>query len=303
LSYSLNNQLGFMVVGIGIGSELAINGTAAHAFCHIIYKGLLFMTTGAVLMRTGTAKANELGGLYKTMPFTAACCIVGSMSISAFPLFSGFVSKSMILAAAAEEHHLVAWLVLLFASAGVLDHSGIKVPFFAFFAHDSGKRPDESPVSMRLAMGIAAFLCIAIGVWPQPLYHLLPYPVHFTAYDIGHVVGQMQLLLFSIVAFGWLFRSGRYPAEIYSTNLDFDWVYRVGLKRPLLWAVARAGDLRDQLKASGGRALAVTNRELIQPSFGNGPLARTQPVSTGMGLILLVLAAVLLLVYTRGSAG
>ena len=133
LSYSLNNQLGFMVVGIGIGTEMALNGTSAHAFAHILYKALLFMSMGAVLHRVGTTKASELGGLYKSMPWTAGFCIIGAMSISAFPLLSGFVSKAMILTAVADEGYWLIWLVLLFASAGVLDHSGIKVPFFSLF--------------------------------------------------------------------------------------------------------------------------------------------------------------------------
>jgi len=140
LTYSLNNQLGFMVTGIGIGTPLAINGMAAHAFCHIIYKALLFMSMGAVLHRTGSIKGSELGGLYKSMPWTTGFCIVGAASISAFPLFSGFVSKSMILTAVAEEGYFIPWLLLLFASAGVFHHSGIKIPFFAFFAHDRGIR-------------------------------------------------------------------------------------------------------------------------------------------------------------------
>jgi multicomponent Na+:H+ antiporter subunit D len=146
LAYSLNNQLGFMVVGIGIGTELALNGTAAHAFSHIIYKALLFMSMGAVLYRVGTVNGSELGGLYKSMPWTTGFCIVGAASISGFPLFSGFVSKSMILSAAGRGL-LVTWLVLLFASAGVFHHSGIKIPYFAFFAHDSGKRCEEAPAT------------------------------------------------------------------------------------------------------------------------------------------------------------
>jgi multicomponent Na+:H+ antiporter subunit D len=90
LAYSLNNQLGFMVVGIGIGTEMALNGTASHAFAHILYKALLFMSVGAVLFRTGTSKASELGGLCRTMPRTAIFCLIGAASISAFPLFFRF---------------------------------------------------------------------------------------------------------------------------------------------------------------------------------------------------------------------
>ena len=233
LAYSLNNQLGFMVVGVGIGTELSLNGTAAHAFSHILYKALLFMSMGAVLYRTGTIKGSELGGLYKSMPYTTGLCIIGAASISAFPLFSGFISKSLIITATAVEGYWGVWLVLLFASAGVFHHSGIKIPYFAFFQHDSGKRPDEAPLNMLIAMSLAAFLCIAVGVYPQALYNILPYEVNFQPYTTTHVVTQLQLLLFSALAFGWLMRSGLYPPELKSTNLDFDWSYRYFLPRLL----------------------------------------------------------------------
>lgn len=226
LAYSLNNQLGFMVVGIGVGTELALNGTAAHAFAHILYKALLFMSVGAVLFRTGTAKGSELGGLYKTMPLTMIFCVVGAASISAFPLFSGFVAKSLILSAASHEHYYVVWAILLFASAGVFHHSGIKIPYFAFFAHDSGKRPKEAPLHMLIAMGLAAFVCIYVGVFPKPLYDLLPYPIDYEAYTTTHVITQLQLLFFSALAFTVLMRTKIYPPELNSVNLDTDWTYR-----------------------------------------------------------------------------
>ena len=148
LCYSLNNQLGFMVVGIGIGTELALNGAVAHAFVHILYKALLFMSMGAVLYRTGTIRASELGGLYRSMPWTAAFCIVGAMSISAFPLFSGFVAKSLTMSAVTEGYYMLTFIGLLIASAGVMEHSGIKIPYFAFFGHDSGIRCKEAPWHM-----------------------------------------------------------------------------------------------------------------------------------------------------------
>jgi multicomponent Na+:H+ antiporter subunit D len=226
LAYSLNNQLGFMVVGVGIGTEMALNGTASHAFAHILYKALLFMSVGAVLFRTGTSKASELGGLYRTMPLTATFCLVGAASISAFPLFSGFVTKSLILDEAASAHYQWVWLALVFASAGVLSHSGIKIPFFTFFAHDSGKRPAEAPRHMLIAMGITAFLCIFIGVFPNTLYAILPYEVEYVPYTMAHVTGQMQLLLFALLAFVFLFRTHIHPPEIRAVNLDFDWTYR-----------------------------------------------------------------------------
>ncbi len=230
LSYSLVNQVGFMLCGVGIGTQLAINGTASHAFCHILYKALLFMSTGSVLYMTGKIRCTDLGGLYKTMPLTCLFCIVGAASISAFPLFSGFVSKSMIISSAGHNHLAAVWLILQFASVGVIDHAGIKVPFFTFFSEDSGIRTTEPPKNMLAAMGIAAFLCVFIGVYPKPLYDILPYPVHYAPYTAAHVVGQLQLLMFGILAFCLLMFSGKYPAEIRAINIDFDWFYRIGGK-------------------------------------------------------------------------
>ncbi len=227
LCYSKINQIGFMVVGIGIGTDLAIDGAIAHAFTHVLYKGLLFMSMGAVLFRTGEIRGSHLGGLYKTMPWTTGFCIVGAASISAFPLFSGFVSKSIIITEAAKNGHVLVWLCLLFASAGVFHHAGIKIPFFAFFAHDSGKRPKEAPINMLIAMGIASFLCVFLGCNPQWLYALLPNGASgYHPYDATHVITQFEILLFSALAFTLLNLWGKYPPELPSVNLDADWIYR-----------------------------------------------------------------------------
>jgi multicomponent Na+:H+ antiporter subunit D len=226
LAYSMINQLGFMVCGIGIGTALAINGAVAHAFNDVIFKGLLMMSMGAVLYMTGRINGSELGGLYKSMPITTGLCIVGAASISAFPLFSGFVSKSLVMSAALYEGYDIVWLGLLFASAGVFHHAGIKIPFFAFFAHDSGIRVTEPPANMLAAMFLAAALCILTGVYPAWLYSLLPFEVDYTPYDATHVIAQLQLLFFSALAFTWLKLSGIYPPELRSVNLDAEWVYR-----------------------------------------------------------------------------
>lgn len=226
LAFSLINQLGFMVVGIGIGTELALNGAVAHAFNDILFKGLLFMSMGAVLQMTGRINGSELGGLYKTMPKTTLLCIIGAASISAFPLLNGFVSKSMVMSAVLEQGYNGIWLALLFASAGVFHHAGIKIPYFAFFAHDSGLRVSDPPVNMLLAMTIAAGLCLAIGIYPNLLYQYLPYGTNYNPYDMSHVLAQTQLLFFSALAFVWLNLKGYYPPELPSTNLDVDWIYR-----------------------------------------------------------------------------
>lgn len=275
LAYSLNNQLGFMVVGIGIGTELSLNGTAAHAFAHILYKSLLFMSVGAVLFRTGTAKGSELGGLYKTMPLTMVFCVIGAASISAFPLFSGFVTKSLILSDAAHEGYYIVWAILLFASAGVFHHSGIKIPYFAFFAHDSGLRPKEAPTHMLLAMGITAFLCIAIGVYPEPLYALLPYEVEYVPYTTTHVVTQLQLLFFSALAFTVLMRTGIYPPELKSVNLDFDWTYRRFLPR----LIKRVRNVYSTLIGVGSFVLKRKTDKLIKALYAShGPEGRMASV-------------------------
>jgi len=299
LAYSLNNQLGFMVVGIGIGTEMAINGTASHAFAHILYKALLFMSVGAVMFRTGTSKASELGGLYRTMPKTAIFCLVGAASISAFPLFSGFVTKSIILDQAAAGHMYIVWLALVFASAGVLSHSGIKIPFFMFFAHDSGLRPKEAPTHMLLAMGITAALCIAIGVFPAPLYALLPYPVDFAPYTSSHVIGQLQLLLFALLAFGILMRTGIHPPEIRAVNLDTDWSYRWLAPRIIRKTAA-------MVAAIWGGALVFLNNRIkhiiagLYHSHGpEGQMASRWPTGSMVLWIAVLLAATLIASFFR----
>jgi multicomponent Na+:H+ antiporter subunit D len=214
---------------------MALNGAASHAFTHILYKALLLMSAGSVLHMTGKRKCTDLGGLYRSMPLTTACGLVGALSISSFPLTSGFVSKSMISQAAGDLHLLVAWLLLAAASAGVFLHAGIKFPWFVFFQKDSGLRPPDPPWNMRLAMLLLSALCIGLGVFYEPLYALLPFPAAYVPYTGFHVVAQLQLLLFSGLAFfvmlGWLRRT-------LTLTLDFDWLYRSLLPRH----VRAAGD-------------------------------------------------------------
>ncbi|MEO0442933.1 MAG: Na(+)/H(+) antiporter subunit D [Pseudomonadota bacterium] len=250
LAYSMINQLGFMVCGIGIGTAMAINGAVATAFNHVIYKGLLMMSMGAVLYRVGHVDASHLGGLYKSMPKTTVFCIVGAASISAFPLFSGFVSKSIIMLEVLKDENIIAWLLLLFAAAGVFHHAGIKIPYFAFFHHDSGLRVKEAPNNMLIAMGFAAVLCVYIGSFPQLLYSLLPYAIDYSPYDITHVLTQLQLLFFSALAFVWLNLKGLYPPELRSTHLDIEWFYRRLFPKLWRWFVSRVSAIYDSA-ASG----------------------------------------------------
>lgn len=236
LSYSLINQVGFMVIGVGIGSNLSLNGTGAHAYCHILYKALLFMSIGAVIHQTGKSKATELGGLVRSMPLTCLFCCIGAAAASALPLFCGFVSKSMIISAAANEHRTVVWFALLFASVGVVQHAGIKVPYCAFFGRDSGIRVKEAPTNMLVAMGIAAFLCISVSLpllnlpWVGYgfLHGMLPFEMDqpYAPYTFYHVNGQLLLVLFAALAFGLMRVTGIYRAPARGVLLDVDRVYR-----------------------------------------------------------------------------
>ena len=297
LAYSLNNQLGFMVVGIGVGTEMAINGTASHAFAHILYKALLFMSVGAVMLRTGTSKASELGGLCRTMPRTAIFCLVGAASISAFPLFSGFVTKSLIMDETANQHYPIIWGILVFASAGVLSHSGIKIPYFTFFGHDSGLRPKEAPIHMQLAMGLTAFLCIFIGVYPEPLYALLPYEVIYHPYTMSHVIGQLQLLCFALLAFVVLMRTGIHPPEIRAVNLDVDWIYRrliPTLYNVIYIGVAKIFQLLEAVAATTFQRLVKELYRLHGPETG---VSRMRGVGAMVIWVAILLGIALILSY------
>ncbi|MFA6564394.1 MAG: Na(+)/H(+) antiporter subunit D [Verrucomicrobiia bacterium] len=242
LAYHIISQVGYMVAGVGLGTQMAINGACAHAFAHILYKGLLFMGCGAVLHMTGQSKFTELGGLYKKMPWTFVFTLIGGLSISAFPLFSGFVSKSMIVSAGLEEHKLWAGFLLMLASVGTFLHTGLKVPYFIWFGKNNCKketwdRAAEPPWNMNAAMIVASVLCIFIGCYTPYLYKMLPYPEvagAFHPYTSYHVSETLQLLLFTAVGFFWLVKKLEPEPTI---SLDMDWFYRMGGR--IFLAIAR----------------------------------------------------------------
>ncbi|MBX5235949.1 Na(+)/H(+) antiporter subunit D [Rhizobium sp. NLR4a] len=235
LAYHIVSQVGYMIAGIGIGTEMAVNGATSHAFAHILYKALLFMGAGAVIYVTGRRKLTELGGLYKTMPLTVALYMVGAFAISAFPFFSGFVTKSMVIAAAGADHRALVVLALTMASSGTFLHTGLKLPYYMFFGTDRKLEAREPPRNMLIAMGMAAVLCIAIGVFPQPLYALLPYPVDFEPYTGSHVMESLGLLMFTALGFV-LFLWALDPEN--TISLDTDWFYRKGA-RTFMWLAER----------------------------------------------------------------
>jgi multicomponent Na+:H+ antiporter subunit D len=296
LAYSIVNQVGFMIAGIGIGTEMALNGAAAHAFTHIIYKALLLMSAGAVLAATGRRKCSELGGLFHSMPLTTICGTIGALAISSFPLTSGFVSKSMVTQAAIDGHLQAVWLLLAAASAGVFLHAGIKFPWFVFFQKDSGLRPADPPASLRWAMVFFAFLCIALGVYPDPLYALLPYPVNYVPYTAAHVVTQLQLLLFSGLAF---FVMLDYLKRTPTLTLDFDWLWRVA--GPAVAGVFAAALSATRARMNTGLAGAQRRAtEWIRKHRSNGGLLMRSWPTGSMSLWVMVMLMAYLAVYYLG---
>lgn len=297
LAYSLNTQLGFMVVGVGVGTELALNGAVAHAVGHILYKALLFMAVGAVLWRAGTAKGSELGGLWRSMPWTAGFCVVGAASISAVPLFSGFVSKAMIFAALMQGGYFWTWLVLLFVSAAALAYVGIKVPFFAFFASGPAARGREAPANMLAAMALAAVLCVAIGILPGAFQALLPHAATYAPYTFSHVVTQFQMLAFSALAVALMMRAGLYPPAVRGITLDTDWFYRRAAAALAVALLAAGRRLRARAVGALVRHLQGLLGRLHRHHGPQGVLARSWPTGSMAFWTTVLLAAYLIAYY------
>ena len=223
LAYHIVSQVGYMVCGVGLGTQMALNGTTAHAFSHILYKALLFMAAGAVLHVTGRSKFTELGGLAKWMPWTFVFYMVGAFSISGVPLFNGFISKSMIIAGAALKHEPVIEALLILASVGTFLCIGVKIPYKVFLSGKTDVKARDPEWNMLAGMGFMSALCIIIGVYPKVLYDILPYPVHFHPYTLDHIVGTMGILLGTLLGYKWLHN------KLIMENLvilDTDWFYR-----------------------------------------------------------------------------
>ena len=307
LAYHIISQVGYMVTGVGIGTALAINGTAAHAFSHILYKALLFMGAGLVLHSTGRTKLSQLGGLGRHMRLGVCLYMVGAFSISGFPFFNGFISKSIIIEAAGEEGHYAIELLLILASVGTFLHTGLKLPYWTWFGPDSGLKVERRiPANMLFAMGILAFLCTFFGVYPQLLYQWLPNPMEYQPYTVSHLVETSQLLTFTFLAF-WLMRIGLKGEPLIA--LDIDWFYRrpalrfgrllVGsVNRMFEGATAAAGRLTELAVMIGANPLEAWQHFRV-PDRPFDPDADRRPVGDGIIVTLALVVAVALLLLLR----
>jgi len=321
LAYHIISQVGYMVAAVGLGTQLAINGAVAHAFAHILYKGLLFMGTGSVLHMTGKSKFTDLGGLYRKMPWTFAFTLVGGLSISAFPLFSGFVTKSMIIQAGFEDHKFWVGFLLLLASSGTFLHTGLKVPYFIWFgknhcSQETWDRAAEPPWNMIAAMAVTSGLCIFIGCYTPYLYRMLPYaPVDFHPYTSYHVFETLEILLFTALGFFLLIKMLEPEAKI---SLDLDWPYRMGgrafrwlARRPVQAAdtavggIYRTGGLQPLMK-SAGDVRVFDNRVIdgavdglgsaVKSAGGRLRLMQRGPLQENLTIVFAI-AAILLLAF------
>jgi multicomponent Na+:H+ antiporter subunit D len=262
LSYHIVSQVGYMVAGVGVGTELGVNGGIAHVFNHILYKALLFMCMGSVIYMTGKRKLTELGGLARYMPVTCLACIIASLSIAGAPGFNGYVSKGMVITAAAEKHMPILELMMVLAAVGTF-LSFVKLCYFTFFAPNEEMRAKEAPLNMQLAMLLTAFLCVFIGVYPQVLFHVLPYgPVLYHPYTPSHVIGTIQL--FMLVGLVFLLAKDM-VAPHRGSILDFDYFYRMG-GRGVVWVcIAPLSDLRFRSQVSFSRAVHLIVRLARNP--------------------------------------
>jgi multicomponent Na+:H+ antiporter subunit D len=277
LAYHIVSQVGYMVAGVGMGTAMALNGAVAHAFSHILYKALLFMGTGAVIQATGKRKLTELGGIGHSMPLVVILYMIGAFSISGVPLFNGFISKSMVISAAAEAHLPVAEILLTLASVGTFLHTGLKLPYFTFFGPKRGLQPRPVPGNMVLAMGIGALLCTGLGVFPGWLYARLPFTVEYHPYTVDHVVSALQLLLGTGLGF-WLLLD-KLGGES-TVSIDTDWMYRkplVPVLNALIASARQVGYSLEQRRTILLRAIIpyVQNPFLALARFGVGPRSET----------------------------
>ena len=176
LAYSSVSQIGYVVVGLGLGTYLGCYGGLFHLVNHAVVKALLFMCAGAVMYSTGVRRISELGGLARRMPVTAFCFVLGALTIAGFPPLSGFASKLTIYLALARSG--MWWAAALAVAASILTMVVLVRAASAVFwgsprGAADGAAVREVPGLMWAPMAVLAAACVLLGVWPQAIYPLL----------------------------------------------------------------------------------------------------------------------------------
>ena len=294
LAYALVAQLGFMVTAVGVGSDLALNGAAAHAVSGVFYQALLFMVAGSVVVATGRSALADLGGLGRSMPFTAACAVVGAAAIAAFPLTSGYVAKGMIADAVTAGGEPVAWFIVTAGAAAAVLHAGLRMPWLVFFGPGGAATGAADPApSMRIAMAVLALVTLAIGIFPSTFMGFLPRVAETEPYSASHVVGQVQLLAFAALGMALMWR---WLVPTRGITLDVDWLWRWLVPSVLAALNGPSARARDALGARtwrGGERLV----DAVYRHYGpGGVLGRSWPTGS-MALSVVVLLAAYLAFY------
>ncbi|MDS0258309.1 Na(+)/H(+) antiporter subunit D [Haloarcula sp. S1CR25-12] len=305
LSYHIQSQVGYMIAGVGIGTALSQAGAFAHVFNHILYKGLLFMTAGVVVYRTGEENLKKLGGLARQMPITAGSFTVAALSIAGFPGFNGFVSKGIVIDGAhytfakgplpLYEWTTLEWLLLLGGVGTFM--SFIKFGYYAFFHGEYDGDVEDANRGQAVAMVGVAALCVFYGLFDGALFALLPFDVTdpavveevYTTYTVPHVVEGVALALIGLVGFYLtkkpLSKLGRVP--------DVDSLYNPAVfygTRGLVVGVTDLYAAVDRATVAGTRTAvnSITNPETVYDRFVGGEDAN--PLRAGIGFSILVLA-------------
>lgn len=210
LAFHSVSQIGYIITALGIAiietgevSVLAMTGGTYHMINHAIFKGLLFLTAGAILYTTGTTDLESVSGLGKRMPFTMAMFLFGAAGISGIPPFNGFASKWMIYEAGFTGSLGIVSIIAVVVSALTLA-SFIKVGHSVFFGpiNKEHKNIEDVPTSMKIPMGVLALGIVIFGLFPKVIVNKILIPVIKSVYDLtGYVSSALGNTYDSLFAF------------------------------------------------------------------------------------------------------
>lgn len=275
LSYHIISQLGLIITAIGIGTPLAKNAAVALTIGNMVYKGLLYMSTGSIYYCTGKQKLTELGHQIETVPVNACFFFVGALSIAGMPGLMGFACKPMVMAAAGSEHMALVSVLLYFAGIGTFLSIPLKLGYNMFVGVNPAPEMKKPPkIMMYVGMALLAVIIFIAGFFPGRFYQLLPWSelTSYTPYTLDHVVSEFQLLLGSLLAFIVLHHLFKVKKGV---SLDMDWFYR----RPLARLVLMLSSGLDRLRLAIWRGL-LDALERILPFFRN-PMRLLMPWKPG----------------------
>ncbi|MCD6415062.1 MAG: NADH:ubiquinone oxidoreductase [Candidatus Diapherotrites archaeon] len=199
MAFHAVSQTGYMLLGVGVGLTVlgtpafaafgfkAMEGGIFHVINHALYKGLLFLTAGAIFYATGTRKLNDIRGLAHYMPWTTVFFMVGAFSIAGLPPFNGFASKILIYESVYAFNPVLSAIAMLVSILTLA--SFIKVFYSAFLGPKPSKKPKRIPHSMLLAMLLLTLLILFFGLFPELIINNLIKPAVMALVNVSAYVG------------------------------------------------------------------------------------------------------------------